>query len=211
MLGLSISSVSGSIGYPVLFALVLGESAGLPIPGESSIMVAAVAASQGSLSLPIVLGIGIAAAILGDNLGYLGGRAFGRRVWTAGRIGKQRRETWLSETDCFFVDHGRIAVVAARWLPVARFTVAWLAGINRMPWRRFVLYNAIGGISWVLTIGLAAYAIGQTAQDAISALGLVGLAGLLVAATGHVLWRRHTGRRRGAPGGSSAGRPATSD
>ena len=190
MFGFPIPSISGSVGYPLLFGLVMGESAGLPIPGESSIMLAAIAASQGSLSIPVVLAVAIAAAIIGDNLGYLGGRRFGRRVWTAGRVMKRRREQWLSEADGFFEDHGKAAVVGARWLPVARFTIAWMAGVNRMPWRQFVVCNAIGGVSWVLTIGLAAYAIGQAARSAITALGFVGLIGLVVALIGHLLWRR---------------------
>jgi len=196
MLGFTIASVNGSVGYPLLFGLVLGESAGLPIPGESSIMVAAVAASSGSLSIPLVLLVAITAAILGDNLGYLGGRMFGRRVWTAGSLGRRRRKRWLDETNALFEQHGSAAVFLARWLPVARFTVAWLAGINRMRWRRFALWNAAGGISWVLTVGLAAYTIGKTAQNAITALGFVGLAALLLGLSGHLVWRRRTSRRK---------------
>ncbi|MGN6380901.1 MAG: DedA family protein [Gaiellales bacterium] len=195
MLGFSISSVSGSVGYPLLFGLVLGESAGQPIPGESSIMLAAIASSQGSLSIVAVLLIAMAAAIIGDNLGYLGGRVFGRRVWTAGRVMRERRVRWLDETDEFFAEHGSAAVVAARWLPVARFTIAWLAGINRMRWRRFVVCNAIGGVSWVLTVGLAAYVIGQAAKSAITALGFVGLIGVVIGLIGHMVWRRRTRRR----------------
>jgi membrane-associated protein len=207
VIGVDIASVGPEVGYSALFGLVLGESAGLPIPGESSIMVAAIAASEGALSLWVVLVIAIAAAILGDNLGYLGGRTVGRRVWTAGRIAKKRRQRWLDETDEFFAAHGRMAVVVARWLPVARFTVAWLAGINQMRWRQFVFWNAVGGVSWVLTVGLAAYAIGHTAQNAITALGFVGLAGLVIGMGGHLAWRRRRGsRRRSGPTGRS--RPA---
>jgi undecaprenyl-diphosphatase len=99
MFGLPIPSIGGSVGYPLLFGLVMGESAGLPIPGESSIMLGAIAASQGSLSIEVVLAVAIAAAIVGDNLGYLGGRLFGRRVWTAGRVMKRRREQWLEESE----------------------------------------------------------------------------------------------------------------
>lgn len=195
MFGVSFTSVSGTVGYPLLFALVFGESAGLPIPGESSIMVAAIAASTGSLSIVAVLLVAMAAAILGDNLGYVCGRAFGRRVWTAGRIGKQKREQWLEDVDDFLDDHGATAVVVARWLPVARFVVPWLAGMNRMAWRRFFLYNAIGGIGWVLTVGMAAYVIGNTAKNAIAALGLVGLIGLGIGLAGHAAWHRRQHRR----------------
>jgi membrane protein DedA with SNARE-associated domain len=204
--GVDITTVGGGVGYPLLFGLVLGESAGAPIPGESSIMVAAIAASQGSLALWAVLATAIAAAILGDNLGYLGGRTVGSRVWTAGRFARERRRRWRAETEAFFTDHGRMAVVVARWLPVARFTVAWLAGINGMPWRQFFVWNAVGGVGWVLTVGVAAYAVGQMAQSAITALGFVGLAGLLVGLGGHAAWRHRSSRPRSGRRGSR--RPA---
>ena len=192
-----VTSVTGSVGYPAIFLLILGESAGLPIPGESSLMVGSVAASKGSLSIELVLATAIAAAIIGDNLGYLAGRRFGRRIWTAGRLGRRRREQWLEETDKFFDEHGSLAVVVARWLPVARFTVAWLAGINGMPWRRFFLWNAVGGASWAVSIGVIAYVVGSAAQGPITALGFLGLAGLLIAAAGHLVWRRRWGRSLG--------------
>lgn len=196
MFGLSFTSVSGPVGYGLLFALVFGESAGLPIPGESSIMVASIAASTGSLWIVAVLLVAIAAAILGDNLGYLCGRAFGQRVWTAGRIGRRRRQQWLDDVNDFLDDHGAAAVVVARWLPVARFVVPWLAGMNRMPWRRFFVCNAAGGIGWVLTVGMAAYIIGSTAKNAIVALGLVGLVGVVIGLAGHAAWHRRQHRRR---------------
>jgi membrane protein DedA with SNARE-associated domain len=194
--GFSFTSVSGTVGYPLLFALVFGESAGLPIPGESSIMVASIAASTGSLSIVALLLVAMAAAILGDNLGYVCGRAFGRRIWTAGRVGRRKREQWLEDVDDFLDDHGATAVVVARWLPVARFVVPWLAGMNRMPWRRFFASNAAGGIGWVLTVGMAAYIIGSTAKNAIVALGIVGLIGVVIGVAGHAAWHRRTHRRQ---------------
>ena len=196
MFGLSLTSVSGPVGYGLLFALVFGESAGLPIPGESSIMVASIAASEGSLSIVAVLLVAMAAAILGDNLGYVCGRAFGRRIWTVGKIGRRKRQQWLDEVDDFLDDHGSTAVIVARWLPVARFVVPWLAGMNQMPWRRFFVCNAAGGIGWVLTVGMAAYVIGSTAKNAIVALGLVGLVGVVIGLAGHAAWHRRNHRRQ---------------
>jgi membrane protein DedA with SNARE-associated domain len=193
----AIVSLPSAVTYPALFLLVLLESGGLPVPGESSIMVAAVTASQGSLSIVGVLLVGIAAAVIGDNLGYLGGRLFGRRVLLWGRWQRERRRRWLDEGDRFLDDHGALAVIGGRWLPVARFTVAWLAGINEMPWRQFVVWNAIGGVSWVTTIGLAAYFIGHAAESAISALGLVGLFGLILALVTHGIWSRRASHGRG--------------
>ncbi|HET6850205.1 MAG TPA: DedA family protein [Gaiellales bacterium] len=183
-------SLPSAVTYPALFFLVLAESGGLPVPGESSIMVASLSAARGSLSIPIVLAVAIAAAIIGDNLGYLGGRLFGRRIWLWGSWGRERRRRWLDEGDRFLDDHGALAVAGGRWLPVTRFTVAWLAGINRMPWRSFFLWNAVGGVTWVVTVGLAAYYIGHQAQSAITAFGLVGLLGLVIALIGHGIWTR---------------------
>jgi len=198
MYGLSFTPVSGPVGYGLLFALVFGESAGLPIPGESSIMVASIAASTGSLWIVAVLLVAIAAAILGDNLGYLCGRTFGRRIWTVGTIGRRKREQWLDDVDDFLDDHGSAAVVVARWLPVARFVVPWLAGMNRMPWRRFFACNAAGGIGWVVSVGMAAYVIGSTAKNAIVALGIVGLVGVVIGLAGHAVWHRRQRNRQPA-------------
>jgi membrane protein DedA with SNARE-associated domain len=185
-----LDTLPAAVAYALLFTLVAGETAGAIVPGESSIMTAAVLASQGKLQLPLVLAIGIAAAIIGDNAGYWLGRRFGRRLWTWGRWGKARRRRWLDQGDDFFQEKGAHAVVVGRFLPVARFTVAWLAGINRMPWRRFFVWNAAGGTAWVLTIGLAAYALGNAAKNAITALGLIGLLGLCLGLVGHWLWHR---------------------
>jgi membrane-associated protein len=184
-----VTSVSPALAYPVLFLLVGGESGGLPIPGETSIMVAAIAAAQGALHIWAVLLVAAAAAIIGDNVGYLIGRRFGRRIFLWGSWARERRCRWLEEADGFFQDWGPAAVAAGRWLPVARFTVAWLAGINHMRWRRFFLWNAVGGVSWVATIGLAAYFLGQAARSAIEALGFVGLIGLVLGVAGHLYWR----------------------
>jgi membrane protein DedA with SNARE-associated domain len=205
-----LDSLPAAVAYALLFGLVAGETAGAILPGESTIMTAAVMASEGKLVLPAVLGIGIAAAIIGDNVGYWLGRRYGRRLWLWGRWGRERRRRWLDQGDAFFEERGAHAVFAGRWLPVARFTVAWLAGINHMRWRRFFVWNAAGGTAWVLTIGLAAYGLGNAAKNAITALGLIGLLGLCLGLLGHWLWHR-----RRAPAADtterrvSAARPGT--
>jgi len=186
--------------YPVLFLLVMAESGGLPVPGESSIMVASVEAAKGSLQIWLVLVIATLAAIIGDNLGYLAGRKFGLRIWLWGSWQRERRKRWLDEGDAFLDDHGAVAVIGGRWLPVARFTVAWLAGINHMPWHRFFIFNAIGGVTWVTTVGLAAYTLGSAAQNAVQALGLVGLTALVLGLFTHGYWVKRERQRRDYPG-----------
>jgi membrane protein DedA with SNARE-associated domain len=150
----------------VLFALIAIESGGIPLPGESAL------------------------AIAGDNAGYLAGRRYGKRIWLWGRFWRKRRERWLDEVNGFIDEWGTTAVVVGRWVTVARYTVAWLAGINRMSWRRFLLANAAGGISWAVTIGLA-YWLGTVVKTGFEAFGAIGLVLLLVALAGHRLWHRH--------------------
>jgi membrane protein DedA with SNARE-associated domain len=161
-------------------------------------MVASIAASTGSLSIVAVLLVAAAAAILGDNLGYLCGRAFGRRICTVGSFGRRTREPWVAYVDDSPAAPGWAAVVVARWLPVARFVVPWLAGMNRMPWRRFFICNAAGGIGWVVSVGMAAYIIGSTAKSAVVALGIVGLVGVVIGLAGHAVWHRRQRNRHPA-------------
>ena len=182
--------VPPNLGYVALFLLVAGESAGLPIPGETSLTVAAVLAAQGHLELAAVIGIAGAAAIVGDNIGYLVGRHGGRRLLLRDGIAAQRRHGLLEQSEAFYRRRGAATVFLGRWLPVLRFTAALLAGTNRMPWRRFLIWNALGGICWAITVSLLAYTIGSQAGNAIQAVGAVGVAMLLLIVLGHLAWRR---------------------
>jgi len=147
-------NVPAGIGYPLLFAFVAAESAGAIVPGETSLIVAAALASQGQLSLPLVIAVAAGAAIVGDNVGYVIGRKGLRRLidrpgrWAAGR----RRLVERGEE--FFARTGSAAVFFGRWLPAMRVVTSWLAGADRMPWRRFLIWNALGGISWASTVGV---------------------------------------------------------
>jgi membrane protein DedA with SNARE-associated domain len=191
--GFDPASVSPAVAYGALFALIAIESGGIPLPGESALAIAGIAAADGHLSIAWVIVVAAAAAIVGDNAGFFAGRRYGRRVWLWGRVWRKRRERWLDEANGFIDQWGTTAVVVGRWVTVARYTVAWLAGINRMSWRRFFLANAAGGISWATTIGLAAYWLGTVAKTGFEAFGAIGLVLLLVALAGHRLWHR---RRR---------------
>jgi membrane-associated protein len=176
--------ISAGVGYVGLAAIVGAESAGIPVPGETSLIAAAVLASQGHLSLPLVIVVAAGAAIVGDNLGYLLGRRGGR--WLLKRPGwaEDRREQLLERGEVFFERHGGKAVFLARWLPWLRATAAWLAGASRMRWPRFLLWNALGGVAWATSIGLAAYLFGKAAATAIGAAGIVLLALAVVVAVG---------------------------
>jgi membrane protein DedA with SNARE-associated domain len=191
-------SLTDHIGYPLLFVLVGAESSGVPVPGETALIAAAVLASRpnASLTLPAVIATAAVAAIVGDNIGYLIGRHGGRRLLERpGRFARQRAKV-LEVGEPFFERHGPKAVFLGRWILGLRVWASWLAGITHMPWRSFLVYNALGGISWAVTIGVLAYVAGSGIEALIRDVG-AGAAVLVVvaAATLYLLNRR---RRSGA-------------
>ncbi len=190
-------SVSSSLGY-LLPAIIGLESLGVPSPGETALVLAAVLASQGKLQIWLVILIGVSSAIVGDNIGYLLGRHFGREVLEAPGPFRRRRKQVITAGDRFFERHGPKAVFLARWIALVRFAAAWLAGINEMRFRQFFFWNALGGITWGVTFGLVGYFGGSAAATAISSFGIyaaVALGVLVVAAYVYIKLReRRTAR-----------------
>jgi membrane protein DedA with SNARE-associated domain len=179
------------IGYPLLFLLVMAESGGVPVPGETALITGAVLASEGQLKIGLVIAIAAAGAIVGDNLGYLIGRKGGRWLLERpGRFQRQRREV-LRTGEPFFERHGPKAVFFGRFLLGLRVWASWLAGATRMHWRLFAFWNACGGICWATGVGLLAYYLGHSAKNALQAFGLYGLAAFLLAVGAAFLAHRH--------------------
>ncbi len=164
-------------GYPVVFIFIMIETMGIPVPGETALIIAGIAASQGRLSIEVVIAIAALAAIIGDNIGFAFGRHYGRRVFDSDRgpFPKQRRRL-IEVGEPFFERHGPKAVFFGRWVAGLRIASAWLAGINGMSWRVFFFWNALGGICWALSVGLLAYFLGHAAEALIQQAGLIGLA-----------------------------------
>ena len=199
----AIISVGGGLGY-ALPAIIGLESMGIPSPGETALILAAVLASQGKLQIWLVIVIASASAIAGDNLGYLLGRKLGRRVLTAPGPMQARRTEVIDAGDRFFAKHGPKAVFIGRWIALVRFAVAWLAGIDHMHFRTFFIYNALGGISWAIAYGLVGYFAGKAAADAITKYGVfaaVALVALIIAFVGYHVVR---GRRPKAGAATAA-------
>jgi membrane protein DedA with SNARE-associated domain len=174
------------------------ESAGFPVPGETSLIAAAVLASQGHLSLPLVIASAAAAAIVGDNVGYVIGRRGGRWLLTRPGRWQRSRARLLERGEVFYVRHGPAAVFLGRWVPWLRVTAAWLAGANRMPWPRFLFWNALGGVAWATSIGVAAYVLGNAAAAVLGTAGLVIVLALIVGGGLVLLSRRLRRRAAGA-------------
>jgi membrane protein DedA with SNARE-associated domain len=196
-------NVPANLGYPLLFVLVGAESAGLLLPGETSLILAGALAAQGQLSLPLVIAVAAAAAILGDNIGYLIGRRGLRPLLNRRGRWSSRRQRLIKQGEAFFQRYGAPAVFIGRWLPGLRMVAAWLAGAEHMPWRRFLLWNALGGIAWAATIGTAAYLIGRSASGALGAIGFVGLALVAIGFLVRRILARKQGRRPAEPESTS--------
>jgi membrane protein DedA with SNARE-associated domain len=168
----SILSVAKDVGYPVLFALIAIETMGIPVPGETALFTAGILAAGGHLSIEVVIAIAAAAAILGDNVGFMIGRKLGRRVLLADGPLQHHRRRVVEIGEPFFERHGPKAVFLGRWVAGLRITSAWLAGVNRMAWPTFLFWNALGGIAWAISIALLAYFLGRGAERIVHTLGL---------------------------------------
>ena len=141
---------------------------GVPSPGETALVLAAVLASQGKLHIVLVIVIGGVSAIIGDNIGYLLGRRFGRDVLVApGPVSQPPRAGDRGRRPVLRPARPK-AVFFARWIALVRFAAAWLAGINKMHWRTFFFWNALGGISWAITFGLVGYFGGKAAAHVLA-------------------------------------------
>src|SRR5579859_3261911 len=182
-------------GYPLLVLIVMGESSGVPLPGETALITAAVLAGNGELKIELVIPLAAGGAIVGDNLGYLFARKGGRWLLERpGRFQRQRREV-LVIGEAFFERHGPKAVFFGRFILGLRTWASWLAGATRMPWHTFVLWNALGGICWATLYGLVIYYAGNSAKTALETFGIYGLvAALLAIVSAYLMGRRY--RRR---------------
>lgn len=182
--------LSAHLGYLVLFGLIAAESSGLPVPGESALIATGLLAGHGELSIELVVLIAAVAAISGDNIGYAIGRTGGRRLLERPGLGETYRRRLIEHGEPFFARHGPKAVFLGRWVAGLRIAAAWLAGINRMAWPTFLFWNALGGVAWATSIGLAAYYLGPAVERFFSYAGITAVALAVIAALGWLAWRR---------------------
>ena len=168
-------------GVWLLFVVVLLESFGIPLPGETALIAFGVLASQGHHSIVWVIVLAAAGAIVGDNLGYwLIGRWGGRRLFERWGFLRRYSERFLPAAERLMEKHGGKTVFFGRFITVLRYTAAWVAGIGRMEWWKFLFWNAAGGICWATAVGLVAYYAGNAAADAIQRYGIYAAGGIAV-------------------------------
>jgi membrane-associated protein len=187
-------------GYPVLFLGVLLENAGVPVPGETAVLVAAFLASpagQGHLQLGWVIVVASAAAILGDNLGYWLGRRLARPRLQGGSGFLFLTPQRFGKIEGYFARYGAWTVLLARFVSGLRVVIAPAAGIAGMHWPRFFFANAAGAVAWASTISLLGYFFGRSWERLHHILNWgawIVLAVLLVLLGLHHLWRRRSQR-----------------
>jgi membrane-associated protein len=169
-------------GLVLLFLLIAMESAGIPLPGETALIAAAVLArpEHGSYSLVWVIVVAAAAAIFGDNVGYWLGRVGGRKLIARFEFTERYADRALPPAERFFRRHGGKTIFLARFIAILRVTAAWLAGLSRMHWWQFFAWNAAGGIVWATGVSLLAYWAGKAVADTVEKYGLYGAVALIV-------------------------------
>ncbi len=169
-----------SNGLPLLFVVIMLESFGIPLPGETALIAFGVLAAQGHYSIVSVIVVAAAGAIVGDNLGYwLIGRVGGRALFERWSFLRRYSERFLPAAERLMARHGGKTVFFGRFVTVLRYTAAWVAGIGRMHWWKFFFWNAAGGICWATAVGLVSYYSGNAAADAIQRYGIYAAIGIV--------------------------------
>src|SRR5579871_4600762 len=170
----------GAYGYLALFVIVGLESAGIPLPGETVLVAAAILAGQGKLNIYGVIASAAGGAILGDNCGYWVGREFGFPL--VYRYGKyvQLDERRLKLGQYLFLRHGGKVVFFGRFVALLRAFAAFLAGVNHYNWEEFFFFNAAGGIVWATIFGLGGFWLGRAFEHYARPVALAALVAAVI-------------------------------
>lgn len=184
-------------GYWTIAFMLLLENTGVPVPGETTLLFTSfLAYSEHQLKLPIIIAVGISAAMLGDNAGYaighFGGRPLVERYLRFVRVGNEA----IRKGESFFASHGASAIFWGRFIAGIRVLAGPLAGTLRMPWRRFFLFNFLGAAAWVTIVASAGYFLGGHSHRLLRVVrqaNLAVLAVILIAAA-FWLWKRYQAR-----------------
>ncbi len=154
-------------GHLAIWAVVFAESGlfvGFFLPGDSLLFTAGFLASQSLLNIQLLVLGAFIGAVVGDNVGYVTGHKFGRRLFC-------REDTWffhkkhLVTAQTFYDKHGKKTIILARFMPIVRTFAPIVAGIGAMKYRTFVLYNVVGGLIWTFGVTLLGYSLGKFIPD----------------------------------------------
>lgn len=194
--GLDLVALITAVGYAGLFIIVFAESGllvGFFLPGDSLLFTAGFLASQGLLSLALLLPLLFIAAVTGDSVGYAFGKRVGRRLFER-EDSRFFRKKHIRRAEEFFAKHGGKTIVIARFVPVVRTFVPIVAGMGVMEYRRFIVYNVVGALLWAVGVTLAGYLLGNVIPHAESYL-LPIVAVIILVSTAPTAWHLYRENR----------------
>ncbi len=174
--------------YALVGLLVFGEAAvfaGFVLPGETAVVLGGVIASRQGVDLRVLMVLVVLCAIVGDSVGYEVGRIWGTRVLRTRPL--RRHEERLDRARTFLRERGAFAVFLGRWTAFLRAVMPGLAGVSRMPYRRFLVWNAVGGVAWGVTFCLVGYLAGNSYEVVERQIGLWGALATVAVVVGVVL------------------------
>ena len=149
-------------GYRAVAGALLLENAGLPVPGETVLLLASLLAfSEHRLQLPYIILVGIVAATVGDNIGFAIGFYGGRPLLERYRKTLRIRPATIARGEDLFRRYGAATIFVARFIAGMRVIAGPLAGVLRMDWRKFAIFNFLGAVLWVTTISSAGFLFGK--------------------------------------------------
>lgn len=194
-----ILGLSGLVAYLLVGALAFGEAAvllGFVLPGETAVILGGVLASQGNVSLPIMVVVACVAAVVGDSVGYEVGRIFGPRILDLRPL--RRHRNGIDSARALLHRWGGWAVFIGRFTAFLRAVVPGLSGMAGMPYPKFLLANATGGIIWAVGYTLLGYFVGSAYKrvETLSGWASGALLGLIVVALLALAVRRHYREKR---------------
>jgi membrane protein DedA with SNARE-associated domain len=189
--GHALDSWLASYGYLAVFLLVMAESVGVPVPGETALVGAALyAGSTHKLQISWVIAVAIAGAVIGDNIGFSIGRYGGAKLLLRHGHKIRLHEGRLKIGIWLFRRHGGKVVFWGRFVSILRTYAAFLAGTNQMDWKRFLFFNAAGGIVWASLYGVLYYEFGNALQKLSTTIDIVlGVGGTLIL-LGFLVWSK---------------------
>ncbi len=174
------SAIVDALGYPAAGLGILIESAGVPFPGEALLLAAAAWAAARNHSILLVILFGFLGSVVGADIGYYlghrGGRPFIERFGSLFRI----RPEHIARAEMFFARHGDKAVLSGRFILGLRTWGSMLAGMAHMPFWRFQLFSAIGGLAWAVVVGIAGYLLGSNLALITTVIKDIGIGGLVI-------------------------------
>lgn len=189
---MNVDHLLSTYGYVAVFLLVAGESLGVPLPGETILIAGGIyAGTKHNLSIAAIFAVAAAAAIIGDNIGFWIGDKGGYRLLRRWGHYIRADAAKIKVGRLIFDRHGPKVVFFGRFVSVLRTYAAFLAGTLKMAWRRFLPFNALGGIIWAAIYSFVPYEIGSTINKASSKVDIaLGVVAVVVVVGGIVLIRR---------------------